>query len=59
MKQEFTARCRAFSNEGIRENRIMIAADRVSVYDSVVGHYTTCHSLSKATQRRLLKIAKA
>ena len=53
---ETAARCRAFTGEGIRENKIMISADKtVRVWDSVAAHYTTVHSLSPATVRRIIR----
>ncbi len=37
---EFTARCRAFSSEGVRENRIRVHEDgEVTVWDSVAERY--------------------
>lgn len=54
-----TARCKAFCSEGVRVNKIRIDTDgTVRVWDAAAGHYTTCHSLSKATQNRLRKLAK-
>ena len=54
-----TIRCRAFSGEGVRENRIMVSADKmrgcdviegdVRVWDSVAGCYTSCHTLTPRT----------
>lgn len=52
-------KCKAFSGEGVRENRVDVTEDgAVRVYDSVAGHYTTCHSLSKKTQARIRKMAQ-
>ena len=49
-------RCKAFSGEGVRLNRVSISADgTVRVYDSVAGHYTTMHSLSQSALRRIRK----
>lgn len=58
-----TIRCKAFANEGIREHRIMVCADTVDgrevtrgnvlVWDSVAGHFTSCHSLSPKTIARI------
>lgn len=57
---ELTTRCRAFATEGVRENRIRITEDgSVLVWDSVAGHYTRCHSLSPAAQRRIRRMATA
>lgn len=54
-----TVRCKAFGSEGVRDNRIQIdASGAVRVWDSVAGHYTSCHSLSAATVRRLRRAAK-
>jgi muconolactone delta-isomerase len=52
-----TARAKAFTNEGIRSYRFQIEGKTVRVWDSVAGHYTTCHSLGKFAIRRILKIA--
>jgi hypothetical protein len=53
---ELTIRCKAFSGEGVRLNRVLVEPGRdgaVLVWDSVAGHYTTCHSLSAKTQDRI------
>ena len=45
-------RCKAF-REGVRMNRVQVDdGTTVRVWDSVAGHYTTCHRLSAAAQRR-------
>lgn len=33
--------------------------ETVRVWDSVAGHYTLCHNLSRATQNRIHKLAEA
>jgi len=49
-------RCKAFSGEGVRMNLLMLTDDgTVRVWDNVAGHYTTCHILSAAAQRRAKK----
>jgi hypothetical protein len=56
--QEFSIRCKAFSGEGVRLNRVLVeggANGSISVWDSVAGHYTTCHSLSERAQKRIRK----
>jgi hypothetical protein len=58
MYVRFTAVVPAFSAEGRRKNRISVDGDQVSVYDDVAGCYTTCHSLTKAQQQRLVRRAK-
>jgi hypothetical protein len=51
-------RCKAFSGEGVRENKVMIEPGRtIRVWDSVAGHYTSCHSLSPSAVRRILRMA--
>lgn len=56
---KITARAKAFSNEGIKTHKFSVDADgTVRVWDSVAGHYTTCHSLSKSAEARIRKLAK-
>ena len=53
---ELTIRCKAFSGEGARENKVLVEPGRngaVLVWDSVAGHYTSCHSLSTRTQAKI------
>ena len=53
---ELTIRCRAFSGEGVRENKVLIEPGkngRVLAWDSVAGHYTSCHSIAAKTQAKL------
>ncbi len=52
-----TARARAFSGQRIRTHKFMVSAGMVRVWDSIAGHYTTCHSLSPAATRRILRLA--
>lgn len=53
---EVKARCKAFSGQSVEEHRILIGADKsVRVWDSVAGHYTTCHILSRPAQLRIIK----
>lgn len=58
MTKYLNVRCRAFSCEGVRLNKIAVDGDTIRVYDSVAGYYVTLHSLSKRTQARILKMAK-
>jgi len=54
------ARAKAFSGENIRQHKFAVASDgTVRVWDSIAGHYTTCHSMTPATQRRIRKLASA
>lgn len=58
--REFTVRARAFSSEGVREHRVQVDSRGViRVWDSVAGHYTSCHSLSQRVQRRIRKLAQS
>lgn len=53
-----TIRAKAFSHEGVRENKCMVESDgTVRVWDSVAGHYTTCHVLADSATRRARKLA--
>ncbi len=55
---EVTTKAEAFSTESAREYRFAVEADgTVRVWDSVAGHYTTCHSLSASAVRRIRKLA--
>lgn len=57
MKKTITLRCKAFSTESLRKYSIKISEDgTVRVYDSVAGHYTTCHALSARTMARIRKM---
>lgn len=60
MKKIIVARAKVFSNEGVRRYRFAIDMDRGEVrpYDSIAGHYTTCHSMSQDTANRILKLAR-
>jgi len=54
-----TTKAKAFAG---RMSTIRASVDQdgtVRVYDSVAGHYTTCHSLSASAQRRIRKLAAA
>lgn len=58
--RKIRVRAKAFSGEGVREHECMVGADgTVRVWDSVAGHYTTCHSLSESAQRRIRRLATA
>jgi hypothetical protein len=51
-------RCKAFGGEGVRMNLLQVSSDgSVRAWDSVAGHYTLCHDLSDAAQRRARKEA--
>jgi hypothetical protein len=53
---ELTIRCKAFSGEGVRENKVLVEPGRngaVLVWDSIAGHYTSCHILTIRTQAKI------
>ena len=55
---ELTARAKAFSREGIQDNRFLVETDNtVRVWDAVAGYYTTFHSLSDSAMRRIRRLA--
>lgn len=62
-------RCRAFRGEGVRWNKILVAADTVDddgnvtfgtirVWDSVCGCFTSCHCLSAKLQAKLRRTSQ-
>ena len=53
-KKIITIRAKAFSSEGVRTHRVMVDGGSVLVWDSVAGHYTSCHVLSASAIRRAL-----
>jgi len=56
---EITARAKAFSGEAVRQHKFCVQSDgSVLVWDSVAGHYTQCHSLSKSVKKRIAKLAR-
>ena len=56
-KIEFTGRARAFSGEGMKSHRFQLTHGELRVWDSVAGHYTTCHCLTPGMVRRLAESA--
>ena len=57
--RELTFRAKAFAGEGIREHRVRVDTHgTVRVWDSVAGHYTTCHSLSESAIRRIRQMVR-
>ncbi len=53
-----TARCKAFTGQGVRTHDILIDEyQTILVWDVVAGYYTNCHILSDRQQSRLLKLA--
>lgn len=54
-------KCKAFSCEAKpKYNRCAIDANnRVYVWDSVAGHYTTCHNLTDYQIAKIRKLAKS
>lgn len=54
------ARAKAFSSEPVQAYLFQIEDGQpVRVWDKVAGCFTACHSLSKASEARLRKLAKA
>ncbi len=52
-----TIRARAFSGESVRNHVVRVEGDDVLVWDSVAGHYTRCHCLSKSAIAKAKKLA--
>lgn len=56
---EIEANVKAFTGQGRRRHKLSISPEgTVRVWDDVAGHYTTCHSMSAATQSRIRKLAQ-
>ena len=50
---------RAFAGSGQRGYRACVdAGGAVTVYDSIAGHYTACHSLTPAQVARIRRMAR-
>jgi hypothetical protein len=53
----FVIRARAFNNK-LETIQVMVEGSKVSVYDDVAQHFTTCHTMSPRDINRCLKAAK-
>lgn len=53
-----TIRARAFAGGKIQDCKVRVDGDDVLVWDSVAGHYTRCHSLSRAAIAKARKLAR-
>ena len=54
-RDEIIIRAKAFSCEGVRSHRALIDGDTLRVWDSVAGHYTTCHSISPRRVHEIIR----
>jgi hypothetical protein len=53
---EGTARAKFFSNFGVETLKVRVETDgSILVWDSVARHYTRCHTLSPATEKRIAR----
>ncbi len=50
---EMTVRCKPWG-QPTKNHRVMVDDVNVRVYDPVAGHFTLCHSLSKASVLRII-----
>lgn len=55
---KITCRAKAFAGRLENIRCIVDATGTIRVWDSVAGHYTTCHGLSDSAQRRIRKLAE-
>lgn len=52
-------RCKAFSGEGVRINKLRVENGELTVWDSVAGYYTACHDIKPRQAKRLIaKVVK-
>lgn len=58
--KEITVKVKAFSSDKrTTTNRIRVENDNtISVFDSVAGHFTTCHIISPRIIKRLIQQAR-
>lgn len=57
MTTQITIRAKAFTGRGIETVRVLVDSDgTIRVWDSVAGHYTRCHILSRSAQARIRKL---
>lgn len=59
--REMNFRCKAFAGQGVKLHRVRGAVDEngvasVTVWDSIAGHFTRCHSISPETQQRIVSL---
>lgn len=60
MTTTIKARAKVWSGRGATSERFQVDADgTIRVYDSVAGHYTTCHSMSERSQARIRRLARS
>lgn len=58
METNLTIRARFFSHFPVETRKVIVEDDgTIRVWDDVAGHYTVCHSLTRADQRRIRKLA--
>ena len=55
---EMVARVKVFGQIGNHRLRVDVPQEMVGVWDSIAGHYTTCHSISARVQRRIIQAAR-
>ena len=52
-------RCKAFSSESNRLYKLRVDSEnKVTVYDSVAGYYTGCHSLSRYMIKKIIRMVR-
>ena len=58
MNQEITIRAKAFSGDSLKPHKVQVdmGSGIIRVWDSIAGHFTTCHSLSVSAIRRIYKV---
>jgi hypothetical protein len=53
---EGTVRAKFFTNCGVETLKVRVESDgAVLVWDSIARHYTRCHALSAATEKRIAR----
>lgn len=57
MTNEITIRAKAFSGDSIKPHKVQVdmTSGIIRVWDSIAGHFTSCHSLSVSAISRIYK----
>jgi len=59
--REGNVRCKAFSHQGVKLNRVRVTFDErgeadLTVWDEVAGHFTRCHAIKPRRWGRIVAI---
>ncbi len=55
---ELMVKCKAFSGESQKMNRVIVSNGQVKVFDDKAGYFTSCHIISQAKQASIKRLWK-